>query len=604
MLGRDVPGRQRAEPGRDAVRRGGRRGELLDDRAGPVDRGQRVVGEAARRAVPGHRHHVLELQRADVDRDRPGIAAASATGGRRPAPPPGRTSQAGRSCADIDVRVGAPSLPSAGDPGRLAADHPAHRREHSRRWRLDRSPPCARHSPRGRAAAARRSAARRPPRRSPVPHRRDLASDRADRPVSGQEERRRRSPSAPRPTAPGSRAARSPAVRRDRLREPRLHQPGRARPQQPHRRLRDRGRRHRRASAPAPGRPEQARRGLELRAEPRGRQGRAGRGDARQAEPSRGCSRYARPSTTGPASTRHADRPSATSPTRRTDGRAPGPRPADRERAGRDPGRRSRSPSGVTQDRADDQHGAKAVADGLNIALLPTNTTVRVAHAAAQLATGVHARALPGFVRRRPRPAPTTRRSAAVRSPLLEDAVPGHRRRGAPQDVAGRRPACLARRGRRAHPPERARRPARAPGLRGGLESPVDLGGSRCSTGIVGRVNVDRTDDGPGRADTKGTTIGSATSTATSLRAARARRLHDPRPGRVDTNVTRSCTNGIDVVAVRLTLPRRQRCRVDLGHARLQIARHRSDAGRRHLTAPALETRADPTPRPALTGPV
>ena len=54
-LGRDVPGRQRAEPGRDPVRRGGGRGELLDDRAGPLDGGQRLVAELDRRARRGRR---------------------------------------------------------------------------------------------------------------------------------------------------------------------------------------------------------------------------------------------------------------------------------------------------------------------------------------------------------------------------------------------------------------------------------------------------------------------------------------------------------------------------------------------------------------------
>ena len=45
QLGGDVPGGQRPEAGRDAVRRRGGRGELLDDGAAPLDRGDGVVAE-------------------------------------------------------------------------------------------------------------------------------------------------------------------------------------------------------------------------------------------------------------------------------------------------------------------------------------------------------------------------------------------------------------------------------------------------------------------------------------------------------------------------------------------------------------------------------
>ena len=52
-LGRDVPGGQGAEPGRDAVRRGGRGGELLDGQPGLLDGRHGVRGAARRRRRRG-----------------------------------------------------------------------------------------------------------------------------------------------------------------------------------------------------------------------------------------------------------------------------------------------------------------------------------------------------------------------------------------------------------------------------------------------------------------------------------------------------------------------------------------------------------------------
>ena len=65
-LGRDVAGGERAETRRDAVRRVGRRRQLLDHRPRLLDRDDRVVGQRDRRAVAGHGHHVVDGERADV----------------------------------------------------------------------------------------------------------------------------------------------------------------------------------------------------------------------------------------------------------------------------------------------------------------------------------------------------------------------------------------------------------------------------------------------------------------------------------------------------------------------------------------------------------
>ena len=62
-VGGDVPGGQRPEAGGDAVRRGGCGGELVDDGAGPLDRGHGLGVEGHRGAVTGDRDEVGEGHR-------------------------------------------------------------------------------------------------------------------------------------------------------------------------------------------------------------------------------------------------------------------------------------------------------------------------------------------------------------------------------------------------------------------------------------------------------------------------------------------------------------------------------------------------------------
>ena len=69
-LGGDVPGRERPEPRRDAVRRGVGRREPLDHRAGPVDRGQRVLAQPDPGATPRHGHDLVGGEGADPHLDR------------------------------------------------------------------------------------------------------------------------------------------------------------------------------------------------------------------------------------------------------------------------------------------------------------------------------------------------------------------------------------------------------------------------------------------------------------------------------------------------------------------------------------------------------
>ena len=87
QLGRDVPGRQGAEPGRDPVRRGRGRGQLLDDRPCSVDRRERLVGQLDPGLGTCHGHHVVEGHRADAHPH--ALHAVIQLPAVTPTPPPG-----------------------------------------------------------------------------------------------------------------------------------------------------------------------------------------------------------------------------------------------------------------------------------------------------------------------------------------------------------------------------------------------------------------------------------------------------------------------------------------------------------------------------------
>ena len=65
----DVPGRERTEPGRDAVRRRRRRRQLLDDGSRAVDRRQCLCLQPDGGALTGDRDHIGERDRSDADVD-------------------------------------------------------------------------------------------------------------------------------------------------------------------------------------------------------------------------------------------------------------------------------------------------------------------------------------------------------------------------------------------------------------------------------------------------------------------------------------------------------------------------------------------------------
>ncbi len=113
LLDRDVPGGERTEPGRDAVRRRRRGGELLHHRASPVDRGEGLVGEPDRRSVTRDPDHVLERDGSGAEVD--GLhGSIQDPGGSPPLP-----------SATIGVSDTRLSLRWAGEPGPRRRAHVA-----------------------------------------------------------------------------------------------------------------------------------------------------------------------------------------------------------------------------------------------------------------------------------------------------------------------------------------------------------------------------------------------------------------------------------------------------------------------------------------------
>jgi hypothetical protein len=101
--------------------------------------------------------------------------------------------------------------------------------------------------------------------------------------------------------------------------------------------------------------------------------------------------------------------------------------------------------------------------------------------------------------------------------------------------------------------------------------SSADIGAGQLQlNGIVGRVNVTRTDGGLTK-DITGTTIGSALVAGQPIALPDLDGFEIPGLVRVDTNITTEVRNGLDVVSVRLTFLDGSGRVTDLGHARLAI---------------------------------
>ena len=221
--------------------------------------------------------------------------------------------------------------------------------------------------------------------------------------------------------------------------------------------------------------------------------------------------------------------------------------------------------------RKSDGARAKAKADVLEVTLVPTNTKIRVAHTAAQISSGVKRGIFSGF-------------SAATEVRALNDLVlsgkqpltrmPCQGTRGVVRgkDVAATPIVPLLNVGAASTRQMGKQRPNRAWGFEQATIANVDLGaGQLVITGIQGRVNVERTREGV-TFDSKGTKFLTATVNGTEYSFPALDGISIPGLVEIQTGVVEEVKNGLDVVAVRLTLLDGTGAVIDLGHARLQIA--------------------------------
>jgi hypothetical protein len=221
-----------------------------------------------------------------------------------------------------------------------------------------------------------------------------------------------------------------------------------------------------------------------------------------------------------------------------------------------------------------DANGAKARADVLEVTLIPTATRVRVAHTAAKLNRGVKRGLFSGF-------------SAATRVSALDNLIKsgpqphtrmpcqGTEGKEKGKDIASVDLSPLAQVGAASTRQLGAQRSGKANGYELARVASINLGdGALVITGIQGKANVVRTRGGV-TSDTKGTKFATATANGTEYAFPDLDGVSIPGLVKIDTGVTKKLKNGIEVIAVRLTLLDGTGAVIDLGHARLQI----SDSG-------------------------
>ena len=214
---------------------------------------------------------------------------------------------------------------------------------------------------------------------------------------------------------------------------------------------------------------------------------------------------------------------------------------------------------------------AKALADVLDVTLVPTKTRVRVAHTGALIGGGVKRGLFAGF-------------SAATQVSALNNLVKsgpqphtrmpcqGTQGKVKGQDVASVDLAPLLEVGAASTRQLGKQQASKAKGYELARVASVNLGdGQLVITGIQGKANVTRTRDGV-KADTKGTKFLTATVNGTEYSFPELDGLSIPGLVEIETGVVEKFKSGIEVIAVRLTLLDGSGAVVDLGHAKLLIA--------------------------------
>ena len=218
-------------------------------------------------------------------------------------------------------------------------------------------------------------------------------------------------------------------------------------------------------------------------------------------------------------------------------------------------------------------NGARAFANGLKVRLLATNTTVRVAHAAAVIGSDVRhgiftgesyaldGSALANVVQ--------LGKNALLKMPCSVTAGVTKTRGLAGVDLAGQIVVGAARSDQMADQDAR-----KAWGYERSEVASVNLGnGALVIDGIVGQVNVTRTGPQPKdlARDATGTSVGSITVNGQAQELPLDPPIEIPGLAKIEPKVVTKVPNGLKVTALRITLLDGTGAVLELGNARLQV---------------------------------
>lgn len=215
--------------------------------------------------------------------------------------------------------------------------------------------------------------------------------------------------------------------------------------------------------------------------------------------------------------------------------------------------------------------GARAIANGLKIELIPTGTVVRVAHARAEifpgvkrgifhgLSTGITGNLLGGTITLGKLPLSKMPCQGTDGKVLTKKLLGGHA-----QDqltASGVYNQQMTKQG-----------PKKSWGYERSVVGSLDLGGALKIDGIVGQVNVSRSGSKL-VTNTKGSRLGSITVNGERQDFPEMQPIEIPGIAKIEPNVVTKFKNGIQVVALRITLLDGTGGTVDLGTAKLRIGK-------------------------------